>query len=241
MLAVKGIDLCSPSDAPPDADLRSRVLALPTGEEVLDLGERLIFGPAGAAFSPAGTFEADRYLAVIFSPEELLEVHDTRTRDVVATLQFSGLPLNVTFDPTGRYIGVGVADGTASVLDLEAVADGTPVEEALVFERSVGAGAVGVELGAGGLMATHTHGSLKLWDFQSGEHLLDMPVRIEDDRPWPLFTHGGDTLLYLDVGSLGHDVLRRFPVDPDELLALARDRVTRDLTPDECQRYHLDC
>lgn len=241
MVVANGIDLCSESDAPPGADLRSRVLAVPTGEEVLDLGERLIFAAGGAAFNPAGVFDADQYLAVIFSPEEVLEVHDMAGGNLVASLQFSHLPINVSFDPTGRYVAVGVSDGSVQILDLAAVVDGIPAEEALVFNQTVDAGSVGVELGADGLMATHTAGSLRLWNFHSGEHLLDIPVVIADDRPFPIFTHDGDALLYRDIGTLGQDVLRRLSLDPDELLALARDRVTRDLTPDECERHHLDC
>lgn len=36
-------------------------------------------------------------------------------------------------------------------------------------------------------------------------------------------------------------MLRRFPVDVHEVIELALSRVTRSITPEECDRYHLGC
>lgn len=241
MLVVNGRGLCSSEGAAADADLRSRVISVPAGEELVDLGERFINPALGAAFNPAGTFEADRYLAVLFTPEvELLEIYDTVARTLVARLQFSHLPLSVAFDPTGRYVGVGTADGSVRVLDLTQVIDGMPAEEALVFDRVVDSGAVIVRLDTDGLMAASSFGSLRLWDFHTGERLLDIPVSTED-FPVPIFANDGESLFYRDLSSQGEEVLRRLPLVPDELVALAQSRVTRDLTPAECEQYHVDC
>ena len=63
---------CTPSEGgppivnpPPDADLRSSVIDVVTGEEILDLGERIL---GRSAFNPEGKFAAGRYLAVTVAP-----------------------------------------------------------------------------------------------------------------------------------------------------------------------------
>ncbi|HXV72342.1 MAG TPA: hypothetical protein VEB69_13210, partial [Acidimicrobiia bacterium] len=48
----------------------------------------------------------------------------------------------------------------------------------------------------------------------------------------------GDHVLYVDQGESGH-VLRRFPLDSEETIALGESRVTRGFTRDECRRYDL--
>jgi hypothetical protein len=51
------------------------------------------------------------------------------------------------------------------------------------------------------------------------------------------FRPDGKYLYYEDYGG----ALRRFPRDDTELLQLAKDRVTRQLTPEECARYEIEC
>ena len=51
--------------------------------------------------------------------------------------------------------------------------------------------------------------------------------------PAGVFGPEGDYLLYADGGA----VLRPFYFDTGELLELARNRVTRELTPEECERH----
>lgn len=240
MVLLNGRDMCAPDQVPDGADLRARVVSVPDGAEILDLGERYVFGTKGAAFNPEGEFPADRYLAVIFSPGDVLEIHDMVDRALVASLELDTIPLSLAFDPSGEYLALGIGDGTVRVLDLVSVIEGMPPREALIFDQVVDSGAVGVKLGSDGLMATFAFGSLRLWDIRTGDHLIDIPVSTTD-HPFPLFSGDGDALVYRDVSPSGRDVLRQFLVEPDQLIALARDRVQRSLTADECERYHLDC
>lgn len=210
----------------------SRLIAVPSGEEMLDLGPGEVFGWPGAVFNPGGAFEADRYLAV--SRRDRVEIYDLREPRLLTTLQRSALVL--AFDPTGRYLAGGGDGGW--VIEMEQVADGATAEEALVFDDPVDPGGLFVAISADGVLATSAFGSLRLWDTVTDQQLIQVPVTTTDS-PYAIFTKEGDRLFYVDRGEGGY-VLRQFPLDPDETIALAESRITRGFTPEECRRYDLE-
>jgi WD40 repeat protein len=218
--------LCS--DDPQD----SVVIDLESGEELLDLGDRVVFR---AAFNPDGALEGGRYLAV--SNTEYLDLYDMATGDRLASLQI--FPNPIRFDPTGRYMVTGTLFGEAKVYDLPELVDGGDPDEALVFDATVAPGVVpSYALTADGVLATGAFGAsvIRLWDIHSGGLMVEVHTGIDDFAPPHLnFSPDGSYLLYPDAGN----VLRKFHLDPDRLIALAKERVTRELTPDEC-RQHLD-
>ena len=76
-----------------------------------------------------------------------------------------------------------------------------------------------------------------MWDFPSGNLLLELETERLADFPSMSFTPDGNYLLYEDVRG----VIRKYPMDLDVLVELAKSRVTRSLTDAECQTYlHLD-
>jgi hypothetical protein len=94
-----------------------------------------------------------------------------------------------------------------------------------------------VDISADGVFATSAFGSLRLWNINTGEQVIQVPVATTAP-PYGIFTHEGDYLLYADQTEGGY-VLRRFPLDPDEIIELAETRVTRGFTAAECRRYEL--
>jgi hypothetical protein len=92
-----------------------------------------------------------------------------------------------------------------------------------------------VDINADGILATSGFGSLRLWDAHTGAQVTRIPLASAEPS-WGVFSADGDHLLYVDTTDAGY-VLRRFPLDPDRLIALAESRVTRGLTADECRRY----
>jgi WD40 repeat protein len=223
--------LCLPGRAPPGSELRSRVIDLASGRELLDLGERVVFR---AAFNPGGAFEAGRYLAVnIFT--EVLEVYDMATSELLVSLEV--LPTMIRFDPTGRYLASGTLDGRAVVIDVAAIVEGDAVEDALLMDTTVATGGVpGIAITAEGVLASSAFDSpfIRLWDIHSGELLAELRTGLDGSSPPQLnFSPDGDYLLYPDAGN----VLRKFYLDTDHMVELARSRVTRSLTEDECRRY----
>ncbi|HUH08790.1 MAG TPA: PQQ-binding-like beta-propeller repeat protein, partial [Egibacteraceae bacterium] len=234
-LVLDGLWLCAltdpPAGQPSEADLRSRVIALPSGDELLDLGERVAFR---AAFNPGGALEPGRYLAVNLDTA-VLEVYDMASGSLVVSLEI--FPTMIRFDPTGRYLASGTLEGQAIVLDLAAIADGVAPDDAIVMQRTVGpAGIPGIALTAEGVLATSAFDSpfIRLWNVHSGELLAELRTALDGSSPPQLnFSPDGTYLLYPDAGN----VLRKFPLDVDRLAELARSRVTRTLTVDECRRH----
>jgi WD40 repeat protein len=179
-------------------------------------------------------FEPGRYLAVnIFT--EVLEVYDMVTGELLASLEV--LPTMIRFDPTGRYLASGTLDGRVVVLDLAARVGGTAVEDALVMDATVATGGVpGIALTADGVLATSAFDSpfIRLWDIHTGGLLAELRTGLDGSSPPQLnFSPDGSYLLYPDAGN----VLRKFSLNTDHLVDLARTRVTRPLSEDECRRF----
>ena len=71
-----------------------------TGEEILDLGQRVL---DGSAFNPEGRFPGGRYLALTVH-STVVEIYDVVNRELVTSLEAPTV-LGVTFDPTGQLAG----------------------------------------------------------------------------------------------------------------------------------------
>lgn len=222
---------------PDDSELRSRVIDPVSGEELLDLGPRQVLLASGRDFSPAGTFEPGRYLAVSIGSDDV-EIYDMQTRSLLSTLGLEGdFIFSAAFDPTGRYLHGGTQHGRAWVMDFAAVVDGTPASDALVMNVVAHVGGVPIQvMNADGVLATGAvNGTLRLWDVSQGALIVELE-RDMDSLPFVAFSPDGEYLYYSDLGQAGY-VIRRFALDPEQLVALAESRVTRELTEDECRRF----
>ncbi len=78
--------------------------------------------------------------------------------------------------------------------------------------------------------------TLKVWDLESGRELMTIAAHSGAvlKRAW-----SADGKILLSAGDDG--IIQVYAMDIDLLLSLARSRVTRNLTLEECQKYlHLD-
>jgi WD40 repeat protein len=124
------------------------------------------------------------------------------------------------------------------VLDLAAVVAGTAARDAVIFDKVVDQGvAAATALSADGLLATagRSDGRVRLWNISTGDLVVELETATPSAGSAPVaFSPDGTYLLYNDGG-----VLRRYFLQPERLIELAKSRVTRGLTADECRR-HLD-
>jgi WD40 repeat protein len=138
------------------------------------------------------------------------------------------------FTPDGSKLVVGGYTGSIYILDVEKLAAGPPTEESIVREIPAHNGFITRILGVsadGSKIFSRSHDEpLKVWDLETGEKLGEfggterMGAAFHPTKPW----------LYV---ALPDDQIGVYTLDTDELMEIARSRLTRDLTDEECQAY----
>jgi WD40 repeat protein len=154
--------------------------------------------------------------------------------------QIGKLLLFPRFSHDGRYLGVGTNGGRAAVIDVEIALSGAGADDYLVFNREGHSGNAPMAVPTdSGLVATGGHdGFYRIWDIETGELVMEIDVRGEDNPVPSLgWSPAGSTLYHM------HDpqVIGRLPIDPAEMIELSTSVLTRSLTDDECPQYlHTD-
>jgi WD40 repeat protein len=239
LLALDGRQLCVPGfstvlfEAPAGAELRSRIIEVSSGREVLDLGEVDIHG---AVFNPEGLFPADRYVAV-GAEFARLDLYDLVEGRLIGSLPVEGGLIKFTFDTTGRWLVVTTGQGRVWVLDMAAVVEGSAPEDAITHDFEAHDGSItGVDVSVDGTLATVGLGEeVRLWNLETGALIVELPTHPPAGLGTLEFSPDGSYLLYTDG-----KVLRRYDLDVDDLVRLARSLVTRDLTREECATFVID-
>jgi WD40 repeat protein/DNA-binding SARP family transcriptional activator len=239
-----------------------RVPIRPTRSDAMvrDLGSV----PIGLSFDPSGT------RIVIASPAEPLLVVDVRTGDEVLTLGTPGplpdqnqMTVGATaaeWSPDGASIAIGTP-----ALSLLGVVDESSSDGPLIVTGPVGGGvfdartgrprfrfATGAEVedlafSADGsrLATTSTDGTVRIWDTDTGRQQLVLRSRDTPDRPGELAFRAGSIAFSPDgtellVQASTNGPVWTWPLDLDEAIRFVKDTLTRTLTHQECQEYHID-
>jgi WD40 repeat protein len=140
------------------------------------------------------------------------------------------------FSLDGRMLTFGSFKGGAFAIDIEQVLSGTRMADAVVLNPRIGGGPTTFTVAGGEHLVTgHSGETLRFWDLETKELWLSLPVDTGDST-MIAFTPDDRYLYYEARGG----VLKRFPLDSGELVALARSRVQRDFSEDECDRFLID-
>jgi WD40 repeat protein/DNA-binding SARP family transcriptional activator len=191
-----------------------------------DVGATFIGGsglpPQVSATSPDASMGAE-----VQKSDGTVQLRDTATGDVLATL--GNHAQSAAFDSVGNRIAVGNADGTVQVWDVRS----RPVRLLRGFVAHNGL-VDGVAFSPDGtLLATAGEDTTaKLWDLRTGKHVLTLtgPTLA---LTAVAFSPDGKRLV---TGSRDGTV-RVYVLPVDELMAVARSRLTRGWTKEECARY----
>jgi WD40 repeat protein len=182
---------------------------------------------ARAAFSPDGRrivtsgFGLDAHVWGVATGQQVLTLHG-HTDSIQA----------VTYSPDGLRIATASMDGTARVWDAATSKQLLALSGHTTGVLSVAFSPDGKWLATGSLDNT-----AKLWDAQTGQLLQNLPGPAQGVTS-VAFSPDGERLL---VASLD-GTTRLYELKFDNLLALAKTRVTRPLTATECQQYlHGPC
>ncbi|MGH7496912.1 MAG: NACHT and WD repeat domain-containing protein [bacterium] len=201
-------------------DQSARVWEIATGRQVFMAThahwvQDVAFSPDGKRLATASSDKTAR-LWEIASGKEVLTL--TRQNDAVTGVDFS---------PDGRHIATACADGMVKIWD---AASGRELFTVLGHSAAVN----DVKFSPDGtrLATASADGSMKLWTAASGRLLLT------------LHNHGAvvNRLAFSPDGkhlatASGDKTVRIHALIADDLIALARKRVTRALTAEECRRF----
>lgn len=182
----------------------------------------------GVAFSPDGT------RLTTSSTDATAKVWDVKTGKLVLTLSgHTDVVIDVAYSPDGTIIATGSGDGTAILWD---AATGSQIMR--LIGHSSGVFSVTFSPDGKRLATGSGDNTAKLWDVESGQEILTLPGSTGGviGTAFSLSDNGD----HLAVSS-GDGVVRIFLLQIDELLTLARSRVTRPLTTEECKKYlHME-
>jgi WD40 repeat protein len=176
----------------------------------------------GVAFSNDGT-------RVYTAGEQFAREWDAATGQELRTFSSpEGLDVyGLVISPDGERLALGLQDGSVALWD---IATGEQVGQL----SGHGGLVIQVVFSADGRkLATASFDKFaKLWDLESGQELAT------------LYGNGGNVFAVVlspdgkHAATAGGDgTMRLYTLDTTELITLARSRLTRDLTKEECQRY----
>jgi WD40 repeat protein/basic membrane lipoprotein Med (substrate-binding protein (PBP1-ABC) superfamily) len=174
------------------------------------------------AFSPDGNLLAST------TRSGVTRVWDLRTEEEIQTLHVqSGWLADLTFNPDGDSLAIAGNDGTVSVWQL---GDDQP----RLTLRGNSAPVMGVAYSPNGshIATASQDGSARLWDAASGEEMLLINPEGGLGLVDVTFSPDGKRL-----ATSADDAVRVYLLEIDDLVSLAEARLSRAITPQECQRF----
>jgi WD40 repeat protein len=176
-------------------------------------------------------FNADGSRIVTGVQDGTARVWDLKTgKEIMILRGHADAVFAVAFDPTGKYIATASLDGTAKIWDA------TSGKELLFLHGHTGPiTSIAFSTGGTRIATASRDGTTKLWDSITGNELLTF----EGDGS------GLSDVAFSPDGKLlvigGDNGVRVYLLKIEDLITLAKTRITREFNSDECQKYlHLD-
>ena len=226
-----------------DADVRGGVFDVSTSEMAIEYPSGRLTHGAVSTPDSSGTRFAALTVYEGLSGAGRVDIWEVGAQRPLATIgptvRPGFLPAYLSFSHDARYLAVGTNGPDALVMDVAALADGAPIEQAVMFDREVHASSAprAIITDRGQLATSSAEGTYRFWDLDSAE--MTMELRVTGLIGTGAFDFSPDfqSFYYEDGGG----IIRHMPVDTDEMIELATSSVDRTLTDDECRTYlHTD-
>jgi WD40 repeat protein len=193
-----------------------------SGEEVLTLLGHTA-PVVQLVYDSAGT----RLATVSEASEDGIKIWDVATGTQLLGLQQTNVTFSIAFSPDRKSLATGNAEGMAALWD---VSTGKQLYSLFGHTRPVFS--VAFTPDGSRLVTASGDGTLKIWDTSSGEELLTLQGHT--GRVFGVAISPDGTRL----ATAGQDGISRiYLLRLDDLVELARTRVTRSLTIDECKKF----
>jgi WD40 repeat protein/class 3 adenylate cyclase len=201
-----------------------------SGKPMFILSNQAI-GIANLAFSPDGTrlATASGDPAGVSAP---VRIWDTSTWKELFDIAASDTRVfGLEFSPDGKRLAIGNWEGIVSIWDALTGKELLAMSGHTAFIDGVAFSPDGLQVAS-----TSGDGTTKLWDLSTGQELLTLHGHTLD-LSGVVFSPDGARL-----ATVGEDnTTRVYLLNSEELIALAKSRLTRSLTSEECQKYlHMD-
>jgi WD40 repeat protein len=211
-------------------DGRIQIWSVGTGQPVRTMRDQ-DGSPAQGFFSVAFSADGTLLAGTLFPDTYIWRVEDGR---ILSRLRQPEYVLRVAFSPTGRRLATSAYDGSIRMWDVDTgrqirAVPGNTVAQGLAFSPD------------GSRLATlQRDGRLLLWDARTLRQMLVIDPHIPTLGTGPVdkvaFSPNGTRL-----AAAGGDTVRVYILPIDELIRIARARLDRPFTEQECRQYlHLD-
>ena len=193
----------------------------------------------------SAVFSRDGGLIVTASRDKTARVWawDNATRSITTTAVLRGHSAGIysaAFSPDGQYVVTASTDGTARIWNVDG---GEPL--AVLRENAASPQLYSAGFSPDGqlVVIASVDGTAQVWDWRDRQKIADLightariwSVSFSDDGQYILTASSDGTARIWALGSQAEQA--GLPESLGELLALARTRVTRELSPEEQQRY----
>ena len=212
-----------------DGDRSSAVVVDRTGAELARIRWEAGVSFSSVSFSPDG-----RRLATTRDTPRAprrLRIWDWERGEVVRTIDNAAI--SAVFDPTSERIAT-----IDKVEEIAEIWDTTTGENLVTLPQRLSAYAWELAFSADGSQVATAggDGAVRLWDSETGALRLELRGHDVPEHD-VVFSPDGTRLAGIDYDG----VVRVWALDLDDLVAIATERVTRNLTDDECRQYlHLE-
>jgi WD40 repeat protein len=196
---------------------------LSTGQKVKTLP---VFADLQLIFSPDGS-------RLAMDTPNGLELWDVATGQKVLSIDELGHN-RLMFSPDGKWLLVGSC-GSVNVLDAA-----TLETKFSLFRLNGCTHNMAFSPDSRLLAITSIGGPVKVWDWTTYQELLQLPAGLPNGFGRKLqFSPDGTRLMVVvnDPSGLVQDTVRVYVLPTEDIIALAKSRLTRTLTPEECQQY----
>ena len=182
----------------------------------------------------SAVFSADgRYVAT--NTDGAIQIWDTSTGAQLGSIEEYDLTgTTIRWTPDGSLLIVAGYNGIINVFDVGRLLRGESDRESIITRIPAHDPLpIVVDLKDGLILTVAREEPIKVWDLETGTLVGEYGTPAEREFVAAAF-HPTEPRLYAEVDA---DLIGIFTTDPDKLIEIARSRLSRDLTEEECQLY----